>query len=44
LECSEWFVATHNVGNETVLSEIIVLITTVLFSEIDGDWMKKKKK
>jgi hypothetical protein len=32
-----------NVGNETVLSEIIVLITTVLFGEIDGDWMKKKK-
>jgi hypothetical protein len=21
----------------------LVLITTVLFSEIDGDWMKKKK-
>jgi hypothetical protein len=29
---------------KTVSSEIIVLITTVLFSEIDGDWMKKKKK
>jgi hypothetical protein len=26
-----------------VVIEIIVLITTVLFGEIDGDWMKKKK-
>ena len=32
LQCWKW---------KTVLSEIIVLITTVLFSEIDGDWMKK---